>query len=341
MSKSVVLTFGRFNPPTNGHEKLVDKVKRVAGGSEHRIYTSLSNDAKKNPLPYVKKIKYLRKGFKDTNIIEDPTIVTVFHALKKLSNDGYTDVILVVGSDRVKEFDRGIRRYINHKDKKLAYYFDNFKVVSAGQRDPDSDSVSGMSASKMRGFVAGNDLDSFLEGVPSKMSRSDGIRMFNDLKRHMSINEDIEFDFEENPEEIYEISLKGRRNIARASKRSAKKRSRSRARKKKFIKGADGIKKMAQKEARNKIRKRIIKDRDWSSLSLGERERVEKELSKKRKVIAKIMTRILPRIRKKEMARIKALRGANESHIYKEEHGAGEEGTSKLLKKYKKDTPNE
>ena len=82
MSKSVVLTFGRFNPPTNGHEKLVDKVKRVAGGSEHRIYTSLSNDAKKNPLPYAKKIKYLRKGFKGANIIEDPSIVTVFHALK-------------------------------------------------------------------------------------------------------------------------------------------------------------------------------------------------------------------------------------------------------------------
>jgi hypothetical protein len=193
----------------------------------------------------------------------------------------------------------------------------------------------------MRGFVTGNDLDSFLEGVPSKMSRSDGIRMFNDLKRHMSINEDIEFDFEENPEEIYEISLKGRRNIARASKRSAKKRSRTRERKKKLIKGTAGIKKMAQKEARNKIRKKIIKDRDWSSFSIGQRERVEKQLNKKSKLIAKITKKILPQIRKKEMERVKTLRGANESHTYKEEHGAGEEGTSKLLKKYKKDTPNE
>jgi hypothetical protein len=341
MSKSVVLTFGRFNPPTNGHEKLIDKVKRVAGGTEHRIYTSLSNDAKKNPLPYAKKIKYLRKGFKGTNIIEDPSVVTVFHALKKLSNDGYKDVILVVGSDRVKEFDRGIRRYINHKDKKLSYEFDNFKVVSAGQRDPDADGVSGMSASKMRGFVAGNDMDSFLEGVPSKMSRSDAIRMYNDLKRHMSINEDIEFDFEENPEEIYEISLQGRRNISRAAKRTAKKRTRAKERKKKLVKNTGAIKKMAQKEARNKIRKKLIKDRDWNSLSVSERERVEKQLKKKSKVIAKIVKKILPKMRKKEMERVKNLRGANESHTYKEEHGAGEEGTSKLLKKYKKDTPNE
>lgn len=101
------------------------------------------------------------------------------------------------------------------------------------------------------------------------------------------------------------------------------------------------LKKMAQKEARNKIKKKIIKKRDWNSLSVSERERVEKQLAKKSKLIAKIVKKILPQMRKKETERIKSLRGANESHTYKEEHGAGEEGTSKLLRKYKKDTPNE
>ena len=343
MSKSVVLTFGRFNPPTMGHEQLIKTVIKVAkayGGAEHRIYTSMSTDSKKNPLPYVKKIKFLRKAFPSVNIIEDTDVITVFHALKKLSNDGYKKVILVVGSDRVKEFDRSIRRYINHSDKSKAYYFDEFKVVSAGERDPDAEGVSGMSASKMRGFVAQNDLESFMLGVPSRMPKRDAISMFNNLKRHMNIREEIEFDFEENAEEIYEISLQQRRKMSLVAKRTAKKRARSRARKKKIMKNLPRLRKTAQKAARNKIRNKIIKDRDWNSLSFKERERVEKLIDKKKNLIKKLSIRLLPQIRKKEMERLKRVR-ASESYTYNEEHGAGEEGTKKLLKKYKKDTPNE
>lgn len=345
MSKSVVLTFGRFNPPTSGHEKLINtviKVSKAYGGAEHRIYTSMSTDATKNPLPYVKKIKFLRKAFPYANIIEDTDAITVFHALKKLSNDGYKKVILVVGSDRVKEFDRGIRRYINHIDKSKAYYFDEFKVVSAGERDPDADDVSGMSASKMRGFVAQNDLQSFLTGVPSRMPKRDAISMFNNLKRHMNIREDVEFDFEENADQIYEITLQQRRKMAITARRTAKRRARTRMRKKKLMKDLPRLKKMAQKAARNKIRKRIIKDRDWNSLSFRERERVEGLINKKKGMLKKLANRLLPQIRKKEIERLKRVRGqANESYTYNEQNGAGEEGTKKLLRKYKKDTPYE
>lgn len=345
MSKSVVLTFGRFNPPTMGHEQLIKTVIKVAkayGGAEHRIYTSMSTDSKKNPLPYVKKIKFLRKAFPSVNIIEDTDVITVFHALKKLSNDGYKKVILVVGSDRVKEFDRSIRRYINHSDKSKAYYFDEFKVVSAGERDPDAEGVSGMSASKMRGFVAQNDLESFLAGVPSRMPKRDATSMFNNLKRHMNIREEIEFDFEENDEQIYELTLQQRRKRAIVARRTAKKRAKSRARKKKLMKDLPRLKKVAQKAARNTIRKKIIKDKDWNSLSFSERERVERLIDKKKGLLKKLSKRLLPKIRSKEVERVKRARGqASESYTYYEEHGAGEEGTKKLLKKYKKDTPNE
>ena len=345
MSKSIVVTFGRFNPPTTGHEQLVNTVIKVAkayGGAEHRIYTSMTRDNDKNPLPYAKKVKFLRKGFPYANVIEDTDAVTIFHVMKKLSDDGYKKVILVVGSDRVKEFDRGIRRYINHSDKSKAYYFDEFKVVSAGERDPDSDDVSGMSASKMRGFVRDNDLNSFMKGVPSRMPKRDAISMFNNLKRHMNIREDVEFDFEENAENIYEITLQQRRKRSIIARRTAKKRSRARKRKRKLMKDLPRLKKMAQKAARNKIRKRIIKDRDWNSLSFRERERVENLINKKKAMLKKLANRLLPQIRKKELERLKRVRGqANESYTYYEEHGAGEEGTKKLLRKYKKDTPNE
>lgn len=343
MAKSVVLTFGRFNPPTSGHEKLINTVIKVAkayNGAEHRIYTSMTTDAKKNPLPYAKKVNFLRKAFPYANIIEDTDAVTIFHALKKLSNDGYKKVILVVGSDRVKEFEAGIRRYINHKDKSKAYYFDEFKVVSAGERDPDADDVSGMSASKMRGFVQKNDLESFLKGIPSRMRKRDAISMFNNLKRHMNIREDAEFDFEENAEQIYEITLQQRRKRSIIARRTAKRRARTRMRKRKLMKDLPRLKKMAQKAARNKIRKRIIKDRDWNSLSFTERDRVEKLINKKKAMLKKLAKRLLPLVRKKEMERLKRVR-MGESYTYKEEYGAGEEGTKKLLRKYKKDTPNE
>ena len=338
--KSATLTFGRFNPPTSGHEVLVQRVISVAKGSEHRIYASQSHDPKSNPLPYRSKVKYLKKAFPYANIMMDPRSITVFHALKSMSDDGYTDVTLVVGSDRVKEFDRAIKRYIGHPDPKKAFNFDKFKVVSAGQRDPDAEGVSGMSASKMRKFVKDKDIKSFLKGIPSKMRVADGKAMYNELRKSMSIVEDVEIDINEQMN-LFEISMKGRRNIARAAKRTAKKRQKSRERKKKIKKNADQLKKLAQKAAREKVKKKIIRDRNWNSMSPQEKEKVEKKIDKKKAVIKKLTTKLLPSIRKKETERIAKLRGKNENNTYNsnKKSGAGEDGTDELLKNYMKQTP--
>ena len=196
--KAVVFTFGRFQPPTIGHEKLILKVKEVARkhNAEHRIYPSRSHDPKKNPLSTRDKVSLMRKLFKGANIVDDKDAKTAFHVLKQLSDNGYKKVILVVGGDRVKEFDASVRRYINHPDKKKSFEFDEFMVVSAGERDPDASDVSGMSASKMRALVVDNDFDQFIKGVPGQDKRI-AKKMFDSLKKGMNIKEDINTDWDE------------------------------------------------------------------------------------------------------------------------------------------------
>jgi hypothetical protein len=106
--------------------------------------------------------------FPYANIVDDSTAVTPFHALKRLSNEGYRNVILVVGGDRVSEMERSVRPYLKHKDPKKSFEFDNFRVVSAGSRDPDAVDVTGMSGSKMRAAAIEDDFELFLTGVPTR-----------------------------------------------------------------------------------------------------------------------------------------------------------------------------
>ena len=195
--KAVVFTFGRFQPPTIGHEKLILKVQEVARkhNAEHRIYPSRSFDPKKNPLSTKDKVSLMRKLFRGANIVDDKDAKTAFHVLKQLSDDGYKKVILVVGGDRVKDFDAQVRRYIKHPDKKKSFEFDEFKVVSAGERDPDATDVTGMSASKMRALVVDNDFDQFVLGVPRQDKRI-AKQMFTALKKGMKLKEDIESDWQ-------------------------------------------------------------------------------------------------------------------------------------------------
>ena len=185
--KGVVFTFGRFNPPTVGHGKLIKKVEDEARkrGFESRIYASTSEGNKKNPLKYNDKIKYMRQGFKSSknSIINDPSMKNPFFVAKKLSDEGVKDVVLVVGGDRVADLDREIRKYINHKDPRKSFNFDSFEVVSAGRRDPDADDVSGMSASKMRSLALADDFSGFLDGTPSDMPDRTASMMFDDIKR--------------------------------------------------------------------------------------------------------------------------------------------------------------
>jgi len=165
-AKVVAFTFGRFNPPTTGHELLINKVKEFAGGGDYFIFPSHSQDKKKNPLSAEQKVKFMKQMYpshKDT-IVYDAQVRDAIKALKWLEDKGYTDAIFVVGSDRVPAF-QFIKQY-NGKD----YNMNTVEIKSAGARDPDADDVSGMSASKMRNAVLDMDLDTFISGMPSSVN---------------------------------------------------------------------------------------------------------------------------------------------------------------------------
>jgi hypothetical protein len=193
-TKEVVFTFGRFNPPTNGHEKLISKVASLAKGNNYRIYASKSQDPKKNPLDFNTKIKYMRKMFPKhgRNIMSDKDVRNALDILVKLYDQGFTKVTMVVGSDRVNEFSALTNKYNGVSSRHGMYNFqDGVNVVSAGERDPDSDDVSGMSASKMRAAAASNDYSSFAKGLPS--SFKDGKGLFDNLRKAMGIKEAAEY----------------------------------------------------------------------------------------------------------------------------------------------------
>lgn len=190
----ITFTFGRFNPPTIGHEKLIEKVHSVSKGA-YRIYPSHTNDPKKNPLSFTEKVKFMRKMFPRhaRNIIADNKIKTAFDALDSLYEQGYRQVTFVVGSDRVDEFEKTLNKYNGEKRDKGGFY--NFEggvqVVSAGERDPDADDVSGMSASKMREAAKDNNFELFAKGLPSSFREAQ--KLFNAVRSGMGLKESYNF----------------------------------------------------------------------------------------------------------------------------------------------------
>ena len=189
---TAVFTFGRFNPPTTGHEKLIDalaKQQSKNAGSMMYVYPSHSQNAKKDPLPHTLKIAYMRKMFPKykSNIIVSKSR-TALEAAVELHKKGHRSIVMVVGSDRVTEFNTLLNKY-NGVDSRHGFYgFDNIKVVSAGERDPDSEGVSGMSASKMRAAAADGNFDLFKTGVPSTFK--DSLKLYNDVRKNLGIREE-------------------------------------------------------------------------------------------------------------------------------------------------------
>jgi nicotinic acid mononucleotide adenylyltransferase len=181
-SKTVVFAFGRFNPPTTGHELLVKAVKKLAQqkNADHAIYASRSQDAKKNPLSVDKKVKYLKLMFPRTTFVAANEEARTFIEAAKQLNKKYKNIVMVGGSDRVQEFKRLLNTY-NGKD----FHFDTIDVVSAGERDPDADDASGMSASKMRALAVKGDYAEFKKGLPSTVRDIDGKRLMNDIREGM------------------------------------------------------------------------------------------------------------------------------------------------------------
>ena len=182
----LTVAFGRFNPPTTGHQKLLDTVASSSDEDDYIIVPSRSNDPKKNPLDAKTKVSVMKKMFPkhSSKIVDDENNRTIFDVLKKAHTDGYAGVRIVGGSDRVSEFEK----LTNNYNKKL-YDFDSIEITSAGDRDPDSDSVEGMSASKQRKAAAEGDFESFMKGVPSSMKEKEAKNLYNMIRKGMNVKE--------------------------------------------------------------------------------------------------------------------------------------------------------
>ena len=198
--KHAVMAFGRMNPITVGHEKLVNKVKDIAdkvGGSAH-IVVSHSQDPKKNPLTSAQKVKHAKRAFPGVNVsASSPDAPNFLAQAAKLHKQGVTHLHMVGGQDRVGEFHKLLHKYNGVKGPHGSYNFKKIEVHSAGDRDPDAEGVEGMSASKMREHASKGNFKKFRSGVPSTMSDQHAKEMYDHVRKGMKIDEDVDFDFEE------------------------------------------------------------------------------------------------------------------------------------------------
>ena len=184
---TLTVAFGRFNPPTTGHEKLLNTVASSSDDGDYVIVPSRTQDKKKNPLDPDTKVSVMRQMFPQHSekIVNDPANKTIFDVLKKAHMDGYENVRIIGGADRVKEFEK----LTNNYNGKL-YQFGNVEVRSAGERDPDAeDNVTGMSASKQRKAAAEGDFKTFAKGVPATMNQKQARELYNTLRSAMNIKE--------------------------------------------------------------------------------------------------------------------------------------------------------
>ena len=189
---TLTLAFGRFNPPHAGHLQLMDVAAQSAEQeeSDYIIVPSRSQDPKKNPLDADTKISMMRQMFPQHSerIVNDGANRTIFDVLKKAHNDGYTNVRIVAGQDRVKEFDKLSQNYNGQ-----LYQFDNVEVVSSGDRDPDAEGMEGLSSSRMRLAAAEGDFKTFRAGLPEGTPRKMAMTLFDTVRQTMNVQEMKEF----------------------------------------------------------------------------------------------------------------------------------------------------
>ena len=180
--KTLTTAFGRFNPPTVGHEKLLSAAKKAAAGGPLKIYPSRTQDPKKNPLDPDMKISYMKKMFPDyeEEIVNDAEMKSIFDVLKTADEDGFDSINIIVGADRQAEFENLAVKYNGE-----LYDFDQIRVISAGVRDSDAEGVEGMSASKLRKAVQDDDFDTFRRGTPKGLKDADAQAVFDAVRTGM------------------------------------------------------------------------------------------------------------------------------------------------------------
>ena len=180
--KTCYFTFGRFNPPTIGHEKLIKAVASQAGSNDYLIYPSQSHKKPNNPLPYDYKVEIMQKMFPWAKIETEACCNTIMKVAQDMMLKEYTDIVMVVGSDRVADFDKLLQQY-NRKD----YSFKTIKVISAGERDPDVDGAAGMSASKMREAAKNIKTSEFIAGIPDTLSINEKMELMQKVRSGMGL----------------------------------------------------------------------------------------------------------------------------------------------------------
>jgi hypothetical protein len=325
---TAVFTFGRFNPPTIGHEKLLKVVANTASKerADQYVFPSHSQDAKKNPLSNDQKVVFMKMMFPEhRSSIVKSNIRNAFEAASKLHElNKYSKVIMVVGSDRVREFNTVLNKYNDVEGRHGYYRFDDIDVISAGERDPDSDGVSGMSASKMRAAVSEGNYDVFKMGVPAGVSDKDCETLYNAVAKGMrvkqnKIREEWELDdLEEAPKPAKsKVPSKGlspsqRRRMAIRMKIQAKKPSFIMKRLRSMKRAATKAKLLvrARKAAIQAVVKKFypkLKKTKKSDLSYAERGKISQIVKKKKTMIDRFAKRLVKDKRKQDVERRKSM----------------------------------
>ena len=315
--KTAVYTFGRFNPPTIGHEKLLRVVESTSTkeGGDYFIYTSHSQDSKKNPLSHKQTINFLKLIFpKYRAFIENSTAKTALHAASEIHDKGgYSKLIMVVGSDRVRDFSSLLNRYNDKKSKHGYYYFDSIEVISAGERDPDAEGADGMSASKMRQAVKDGDYEVFKMGVPSSTSDSVCKNLYNAVAKGLKveIKEDNELDELLSPAQLRKMAIRMKLQAKKPGFIKKRQMSLKRAASK------DVLDKRSRKAAIQKIVQKYfpkLRGKTKADLSYSERGQISKLVQKKSGAIAKIAKKLVKDKRKQDVERRKAMSTSNEEN---------------------------
>ena len=180
--KTCHFTFGRFNPPTIGHEKLIRAVASYAGSGDYLIYPSQTFKKPNNPLPYEYKVEIMQKMFPWAKIETEACCNTIIKVAQDMMMKEYTDIVMVVGSDRVADFDKLLQ-----KQNSIDYAFKTIKVISAGDRDPDGDGAAGMSASKMREAAKNENTTDFIAGIPDTLSIQEKLELMIEVRKGMGL----------------------------------------------------------------------------------------------------------------------------------------------------------
>jgi len=193
--KTLYVVWGRMNPPTAGHEKLLDFLKSKAGNNPFRIYLTQTEDSTKNPIPFVQKIKFARKGFPQyaRQIMMDKKLKTIFDAMTSFYNEGFKRIVIIAGQDRVREYDITLNKYNGKKGRHGFYNFERINVLSAGDRDPDSQGVEGVSGTKLRGYAEAGDFTKFAQYMPKRLSNADTKQVYNAVRKGIGLKEQKEF----------------------------------------------------------------------------------------------------------------------------------------------------